>query len=279
MLVSILLSIFWALCSTVLVLPWFWKSLINRKTIVGNEKYRGINSGKNALVGFIAFQICFFVATFLISFLVYKEAGVTRTLIGAVVPIIAVIFFQMITMGMGWNENLKIKYLILCVIAGLFIIIASINTYTGYCLDIKGVEPENIEVEELPLTVTIGNTEQIIPDSTSIAYLFDVETAKGPMYANNKYVYVTTKPDGVVIVDENNAKMAKFFKTNYAFLDMRSKYPFSIIRNLGIIVTDDNVPYKKYAIVTKKTVVARPMLDEYVYQNMLTGEITEHQPN
>ena len=279
MLVSILLSIFWALCSTVLVLPWFWNSLINRKTIVGNEKYRGIDSGKKALMDFVGFQIVFFVVTFIVSFEAYKEACVPRTLFGAVFPILLVICFQMITINKGWNENTRIKNLILCIIAGSLIILTSVNTYTGYCLDIEGVETENTEAKELPITVTIGNTEQIIPNSVSIAYLFDVETAKGPMYTNSRYVYVTTEPDGIVIVDENNAKTAKFLKTDYTFLDMRSKYPFNIIRDLGIIVTDENVPYKKYAVVDKKAIVAKPVLDKYVYQNMLTGEITEQQPN
>ena len=56
--VIILLSIVWALCSTVFVLPWFWKSLIKRKTIVGNKEYRGIDEGKKSLRDFLS-DFCF----------------------------------------------------------------------------------------------------------------------------------------------------------------------------------------------------------------------------
>ena len=279
MLVSILLSVFWALCSTVLVLPWFWMSLVKRKTIVGNEKYRGINSGKKEKMNFIFSQMAFFVVTFIVSFEAYKEACVTRTVFGAIFPILIVICFQMITIGIGWNENRRVKYMTLCIIAGLLIIITSINTYTGYCLDIEGNEAENTKVEELPLTVTVDNIEQLVPSNDSIKYLFDVTSAEGPLYMGDKYVYITSSPDGIVIVDKANGKVANFFKTDYDFLQVRSEYPFNIIRKAGIIVTDDNIPYKRYAVVAKKAIIAKPVLEKYVYQNMLTGEVTEQQPN
>lgn len=279
MLVSILLSIFWALCSTVLVLPWFWKSLIKRKTIVGNAEYRGIDSGKKGMMNFVFSQIAFFVVTFIVSFEAYKEACVTRTVFGAIFPILVVICFQMITIGIGWNENRGVKYTTLCIIAGLLIIITSINTYTGYCLDIEGAETENTKVEELPLTVTVDNIEQLVPSNDSIKYLFDVTSAEGPLYMGDKYVYITSSPDGIVIVDKANGKVANFFKTDYDFLQVRSEYPFNIIRKAGIIVTDDNIPYKRYAVVAKKAIIAKPVLEKYVYQNMLTGEVTEQQPN
>lgn len=279
MLVSILLSIFWALCSTVLVLPWFWKSLIKRKTIVGNAEYRGIDSGKKGMMNFVFSQMAFFVVTFIVSYEAYKEACVTRTVFGAIFPILVVICFQMITIGIGWNENRGVKYTTLCIIAGLLIITTSINTYTGYCLDIEGDETENTKVEELPLTVTVDNIEQLVPSNDSIKYLFDVTSAEGPLYMGDKYVYITSSPNGIVIVDKANGKVANFFKTDYDFLQVRSKYPFNIIRKAGIIVTDDNIPYKRYAVVAKKAIIAKPVLDKYVYQNMLTGEVTEQQPN
>ena len=95
------------------------------------------------------------------------------------------------------------------------------------------------------------------------------------MYVGDKYVYITSSTDGIVIVDKANGKVANFFKTDYDFLQVRSVYPFNIIRRAGIIVTDDNIPYKKYAVVAKKSIIAKPVLDKYVYQNMLTGEVTE----
>lgn len=277
--VIILLSIVWALCSTVLVLPWFWKSLIKRKTIVGNKEYRGIDEGKKSLRDFILYQIFAFGVTFATSMTLYKDACVTFSLIGAVIPFCLVCVFQVITISIGWNDNVDLKSRIIGGAAVLLIIVSAINSYTGYCLDIEGVENENTEAKELPLTVTVDNIEQVVPSKESIKYLFDVDSASGPIYMGDKYVYITSLPDGIVIVQKDNAKVANFFKTNYTLLQVRSKYPFSIIRNLETIVTDDNIPYKKYAIVTKKSIIARPVLDKYVYQNMLTGEVTEQQPN
>lgn len=273
MLVSILLSIFWALCSTVLVLPWFWKSLIRRKTIVGNKEYRGIDEGKKNLRDFILYQIFAFGVTFFSSWTLYKDAGVTRTLIGAVVPFCLVCVFQVITMSIGWNNNVELKSRIIGVAAVLLIIVSAINSYTGYCLDVEGVEEES--AEELPLTVTVDNIEQLVPSNDSIKYLFDVTSVEGPLYMGDKYVYITSSPDGIVILDKANGKVANFFKTDYDFLQLRNEYPFNIIRKAGIVVTDDNIPYKRYAVVAKKSIIAKPVLDKYVYQNMLTGEVTE----
>lgn len=273
MLVSILLSIFWALCSTVLVLPWFWKSLIRRKTIVGNKEYRGIDEGKKNLRDFILYQIFAFGVTFFSSWTLYTDAGVTRTLIGAVVPFCLVCVFQVITMSIGWNNNVELKSRIIGVAAVLLIIVSAINSYTGYCLDVEGVEEES--AEELPLTVTVDNIEQLVPSNDSIKYLFDVTSVEGPLYMGDKYVYITSSPDGIVILDKANGKVANFFKTDYDFLQLRNEYPFNIIRKAGIVVTDDNIPYKRYAVVAKKSIIAKPVLDKYVYQNMLTGEVTE----
>lgn len=273
----ILLSIVWALCSTVFVLPWFWKSLIKRKTIVGNKEYRGIDEGKKSLRDFIFYQIFAFGVTFISSLMLYKDACVTFTLIGAVIPFCLVCVFQVITMSIGWNNNVELKSRIIGVAAVLLIIVSAINSYTGYCLDIKGVENESTEAEELPLTVTVDNIEQIVPSNESIKYLFDVTSVEGPLYVGDKYVYITSSPDGIVIVDKANGKVANFFKTDYDFLQLRNEYPFNIIRKAGIVVTDDNIPYKRYAVVAKKSIIAKPVLDKYVYQNMLTGEVTEAQ--
>lgn len=279
MLVSILLSIVWGICSTVLILPWFWKSLIKRKTIVGDKDNRGISEEKGKMLDFILTQVFFFGITCIVSLIMYTTVGVTRTLFGAVVPITFVLFCQMITVSIGWNEKRTQKYYILAGIAILFIVISSIYAYTGYSLDIKGIENESVEEKEFPITVVIGDTEQVIPSNDNIRDLFDVARIDGPTYVNNKYVYVTTSPEGVIIIDEYNAKVVKFLKTNYNFLEMRSKYPYNIIREMGIIITDENVPYKKYAVIAKKEIIARPVLEKYVYQNMLTGEITENEPN
>ena len=257
------------------MLPWFWKSLIRRKTIAGNKEYRGIDEGKKNLRDFILYQIFAFGVTFFSSWTLYKDAGVTRTLIGAVVPFCLVCVFQVITMSIGWNNKVELKSRIIGVAAVLLIIVSAINSYTGYCLDIKGVENESTEAEELPLTVTVDNIEQIVPSNESIKYLLDVTSVEGPLYVGDKYVYITSSPDGIVIVDKANGKVANFFKTDYDFLQLRNEYPFNIIRKAGIVVTDDNIPYKRYAVVAKKAIIAKPVLEKYVYQNMLTGEVTE----
>lgn len=208
----------------------------------------------------------------------YNDACVTFSLIGAVIPFCLVCVFQVITIFIGWNDNEEFKLRIIGAATVLFIIVSAVNSYTEYWLGIEEVENERTEAEELPLTATVDNIEQHVPSKESIKYLFNVDSASGSIYMVNKYLYITSSPDGIVIVQKNNGKVANFFKTNYTLLQVRTQYPFSIIRNLETIVTDDNIPYKKYVIVTKKYIIARPVLDKYVYQNMLTGEVAEQQP-
>lgn len=283
MLVPILLSLLWAICSTVLVLPWFWKGLIKRKTIIGNEEYRGFsNTEKNELRTSIIFQIVYACITFGVSLLFYLVMNVRYNFYGAIVPILLVLIFQCITIWLGWNSNQKLKSLIILAIALVCLFFSLTDVITSN-FDVIGLTKDN---EEIPIVVSTIEQEKeeektVLPSST-VAGLFKATSVSEPVYSNGKFVYIITgSPNGygIVIIDEKAGETARFIACNFKFqmsLNLREKYPFARVKELNVVVSDDNVPFGKYAILSKPNLFGAPVLEKYILQNMLTGDLTEY---
>lgn len=283
MLVPILLSLLWAICSTVLVLPWFWEGLIKRKTIIGNEEYRGFcNDKKNELRDSIILQIVFACITFGVSLLIYLVVNVRYNFYGAIGPILLVLVFQFITIRDGWNDKIKLKSCIILAIAlvCLFFSLADVITSS---FDVIGLTKDN---EEIPIVVSTIEQEKeeektVFPSST-VAGLFKATSVSGPVYSNGKFVYtITDSPNGygIVIIDEKAGETARFIACNFKFqmsLNLRNNYPFVRVKKLNVVVSEDNVPFGKYAILSKLNLFGAPVLEKYVLQNMLTGDFTEY---
>lgn len=281
MLVSILLSLLWAVFSTVLVLPWFWIGIIKRKTIIGNEEYRGFSDGKDLIYCIIA-QIVFACITFVVSLIVYLKVCVRYNFYGAILPIMLVLLFQFITLWMGWNCRQKIKSLIILAIA-IVCLFFSITDVVTSNFDVIGLTKEN---EEIPTVISIAEKEKeeekSVLSSSTVASLFKATDASGPIYSNGKFVYsIIGSPNGygIVVIDEQTDETARFIACNYRLemsQNIRQKYPFERIKVLNIVVSDDDEPFGKYAILSKTNIFGAPVLDKYALQNMITGDLTEY---
>ena len=279
MLVPILLSLLWSVCSTVLVLPWFWKGLIKRKTIIGNKEYRGFsNTEKNELKISIVFQIVFACITFFVSLLIYLAETVRYNFYGSIVPILLVLFFQSVTIWDGWNSKQKSKTFIVFVIA-LVCLFFSLTDLIQSNFDVIGLTKDN---EEIPIVVsTIEQTKTVLPSST-VAGLFRATNVSAPVYSSGKFIYTiigSPNGDGIVVIDEKAGETARFIACKFKFqmsLNFREKYPFARIRQLNIVISDDNVPFGKYAILDKPNLFGAPVLQKYILQNMLTGDFIEY---
>lgn len=281
MLVPILLSLFWAICSTVLIHPWFWKGLIKRKSLIGDENTRGFgNEEKNELRNSIILQIFFGCVTLIISLIIYLGVHVRYNFYGAIIPILLILLFQFINIYLGWNENQKTKSFIILAIA-VVCLFFSITDHITSLFDAVDIAKSN---EEVPIVVSTVEKEgkQEVFSSSSVASLFKATYASGPVYSNRKFVYtITNSPNGygIVIIDENAGETASFIACNFKFemsSDLRQKYPFARIKKLNVVISNDNIPFGKYAILSKPTMFGPPVLAKYALQNMLTGEINEY---
>lgn len=286
MLVPICLSLFWAICSTVLIQPWFWKGVVKRKTLVGDKKYRGFsNSEKNELRNSMILQIVFACVTFFISLMIYLGLYTRYNFYGSIVSILLVLLFQWITLNLGWNSNTKIKSFIILIIAVICLFFSVTELITSH---FKAIDFMNF-TDEVPIIVsTVEQNEtqkQIILPNSQIASLFNATNVYGPVYSNGKFVYtVSDSPHGygVVIVEQNSGETAKFVACNFKFetsLKLRQKYPFSQIREIDKVVSNDNTPFGMYAILNKPNIFGAPVVEKYVLQNMLTGEFLEYTPD
>ena len=283
MLVPILLSLLWAVCSTILVLPWFWKGLIKRKTIIGDKKNRGFsNVEKDELKTSIIYQIAFGCITFVVSLLIYLALNVRYNFYGAIVPILLVLLFQFHTIWDGWNCKRKLKSLIILAIA-LVCLFFSLTDLITSNFDVIGLKKDNEEIPIVVSTIEEGKKEEkIVFPSSKVASLFRATNVSGPVYSNGKFVYtITGSPNGygIVIIDEEAGETARFIACNFKFrmsLNLREKYPFARVKELNVVISNDNVPFGKYAILSKPNLFGAPVLEKYVLQNMLTGDFTEY---
>ncbi|MCI8272810.1 MAG: hypothetical protein HFJ55_01850 [Clostridia bacterium] len=283
MLVPILLSLLWAICSTVLVLPWFWHGLIKRKTIIGDEKYRGVrNTEKNELKSAIILQIVYACISLAISLFMYLVIIVRHNFYGSIISILFVLLFQFFTMLEGWNSKRKEKSLIILAVAVVCLFFSLTDSITSN-FNVIGLSKAN---EEIPIFVSSieqeKEVEKTVLSGSTVAGLFKATGVSGPEYSNGKFVYTVTKSPngyGIVIIDEKAGETARFIACDFEFqmsLNLRERYPFARVKELNVVISDDNIPFGKYAILSKPNLFGAPVLEKYVLQNMLTGDFTEY---
>ena len=288
MLNCVILSMILGICSTSFVLPWFWISLITRRTIVSDGTHRGIKPGKNEKQYFLKKQLFCFIFVFIVSMLLFTVAGVRRTWTGAFIPICLIIIFNILRVWLYENnKNEKNKERILWGVLVVFVVVA----VTKLCIDYDMGILEQAKPKEFPISVSIQKDgKQIVPTCSTIEELFDVASASGPTYTNHKFVYevsgryVLSGSSGIVVIDERNADKAKLIecklnKHGIVPLKMRNLYPTDIILYQDIQVSDDDVPYEKYWLVKGKNFFSKPTLQKYLLRKLETGEITEYLPD
>ncbi len=157
MLRVILLSLLWAICSTCLVRPWFWKGVIN-KTLVRNYEEKRIGfteSWKSEIVA----EIFVFTVIFMLSMAMYLVAGKRYTLSDSYIMIIICFLAQCL-----WLYQGKVRYgLFLSFAVILFILFEQDSIATS------NIQAPLNKVESIDLTV---ESTQIQQDERTIIKLF-----------------------------------------------------------------------------------------------------------
>jgi len=278
MLVPILLSLIWAICSTSVIQPWFWKNLCIRKTLEGEpNNIRGFRKGRSAdgltPKDLVIVQVIFSIFVFLISLLCYL-ANNWNWIFASFFPIICVLLLNIWYINWGYNKNKKLKSLIL-----LSIFIISFVPMIAYS-DVynKPVEPKILEAQ-------LSQIEERAPTISAygVKEVFKADSVSGPTYTNKKFVYVLSggvNGLGVAIVEPSNGETSIFIPCNYeqkdAPLVIRKRYPFEYINYKGVVVDNSNVPYWNYQLINS-SFFGENTLKDWVLQNAITGELTTYE--
>lgn len=266
MLRIILLSLVWALCSTCLVRPWFWKGVKHKDLF--NTDGKKIGFGNNNWKINLAIEIICFCVMFFASMLGYAVAG--ANLYGSFPLIMLCFLFQCF-----WSYQGKVRYTIMLTVAMISALLWIQDTCVGNKISI----PLN-RVASVPLPTSVVEEDKqvkLFVSSSEIKSLFKVDSATGPTYNNGKYIFTVSggvNGNGIVFIDEDNYSEANFIPCSYELdvKDIRSKYPTQRLKELYIAVSDDNTPYALFAVANKSWVLGTYNVNGYVMLNLITGE-------
>lgn len=266
MLRIILLSLVWALCSTCLVRPWFWKGVKHKDLF--NTDGKKIGFGNNNWKINLAIEIICFCVMFFASMLGYAVDG--ANLYGSFPLIMLCFLFQCF-----WSYQGKVRYTIMLTVAMISALLWIQDTCVGNKISI----PLN-RVASVPLPTSVVEEDKqvkLFVSSSEIKSLFKVDSATGPTYNNGKYIFTVSggvNGNGIVFIDEDNYSEANFIPCSYELdvKDIRSKYPTQRLKELYIAVSDDNTPYALFAVANKSWVLGTYNVNGYVMLNLITGE-------
>ncbi len=270
MLRIILLSLVWAICSTCLVRPWFWKGVKNKYLF--NDDVR-IGFSNELWKGYLALEIVCFVSVFILSMFIYAIAGFRQNLYGSF-PLIMVCFLLQCV----WENQGKVRYTVMLTIVVVSAILWIWDGIAGY--DIS-VPLNTIDSVQLTATQVDEDTEvKLFISSSKIQSLFKVDSASGPTYNNGKYIFTVSGGDngkGIVVIDKDNYTEANFLSCSYGLnvADVRSQYPTQKLKELYITISDDNVPYGLFAVADKNWLLGTYKVNGYIMLNLMTGESQE----
>lgn len=266
MLRIILLSLAWAICSTCLVRPWFWKGVIH-KDLFNDYKTKKIGFDYNWIMN-LSIEINCFVGVFIISIFLYAGFSVRQSLYGSFLLIMLCFLFQCL-----WSYQGKVRYTIMLTIVAISAILWIQDGIVGSMISI----PLN-KVDSAPLTISEVQEDNL--SASEIQSLFKVDPSSGPTYNNGKYIFTVSGGDngkGIVVIDKDNYTEANFIPCSYELnvRDVRSQYPTQKLLELYITISDDNVPYGLFAVADKSWLFGTYNVNRYLMLNLITGEIQE----
>lgn len=276
MLRIILLSLLWAVCSTFLVNPCFWKGLKEDYFVDYNDKE--FTFGQTWVEIRMHGTICFIVV-FGYSMFLYI-AGFRHNLTGSLICIAICFLLQLL---FSYNT----KKLNAIFIAGLVISVILLMQDVFVSMNIAS---PLLRIDSIQLTVEDNqNSTNARPYISlgEIQTLFNVNSASGPTYNNGKYIYAVTGGNngkGVVIIDKDDPSEARFIQCSREFeiMDIRFKYPDEKLQEIYITVSDDDLsnddlptPYGLFAVAEKSWFFGTYNVNGYILLNLVTGETQE----
>lgn len=264
MLRIIILSLFWALCSTCLIRPWFWKRIKNKNLF---DEYGKPSFEEND----IKFEIGYAIFVLVMSLVMYMGFSTRTNIYGSYLMII-LIFIKHLLYD---NQNKKVK-----VVCGIVILI-SIGLWIQDGIAGYIVSDPLKKIESVPIASADENgLVKPFFSSEDIKNLFQVETASGPTYNNGRYIFEVSdkSDDGVVVIDVDEYSVAKYIPCEYEFSlkEIRKYCPTEKIKETYITISDDNIPYGLFSIADKKWTGGYE-IEKYALFNLQTGEIQEYE--
>ena len=272
MLRVIMLSLVWAICSTCLVRPWFWKGVIN-KTLVKNKEEKRIGFTKNSKFELVA-EIAIFTFLFILSMLMYLGNSKRYTLSDSYIMIILCFLVQC-----SWDYQGKVRYCIFLSLAAVFIVL-----YVQDSIATSNIQAPLNKVESIDLTVESTQIQQdertiikLFVSADEIKNLFHANSVSGPTYNNGKYIFIVSGGSngyGVVIIDQKDYKKAKFIYCPHKFeiASIRPDYPTLKLKEMFVAVSDDNVPFGVFAVAEKEWFFGNYNVTQYLLFNLTSGE-------
>lgn len=271
MLRVIMLSLVWAICSTCLVRPWFWKGVIN-KTLVINYEEKRIGFTKSWKSEIVA-EIFAFTFIFMLSMAMYLVAGKRYTLSDSYIMIIICFLAQCL-----WSYQGKVRYgLFLSFALILFILFAQDSIATS------NIQTPLNKVESIYLTIESTQIQdentiiKLFVSADEIKNLFHANSVSGPTCNNGKYIFIVSGGSngyGVVIIDQRDYKKAKFISCPHKFeiVSIRPDYPTLKLKEVFVAISDDNVPYGVFAVAEKEWFFGNYNVTQYLLFNLTSGE-------
>ena len=271
MLRVILLSLLWAVCSTCLVRPWFWKGVKNKDLFNHNGEKIGFD---DSWKGNLAVEIVCFVGVFGLSMLLYLRGGCRQNLWGSFPMIILCFILQCL-----WSYQGKLRYIVFLSYAAIFAILWIQDGIVGSNINIPLNRVESVELSNALCVQEDDEDTQVklFVSASEIKSLFKVNSASGPTYNNGKYIFTVSggdTGDGVVLIDKNNYTKADFISCSYSLdvTSVRFQYPTQKLRALYVTISDDNVPYGLFAVADKNWFFGTYNVNAYLLINLTNGE-------
>ena len=271
MLRIILLSLVWAICSTCLVRPWFWKGV--KKKYLFNDYGARIGFDNDSWKSNLMAEIVCFVAIFVLSVFLYAVAGFRQSLYGSFLPIMLCFLSQCL-----WSYQGKVHDTIMLTFVGISAILWIQDSIVGKNISVPLNKVDSVQITT-PSTQKDAEVKLFV-SSSEIQSLFKVDSASGPTYNNGKYIFTVSGGDngkGIVIIDKDNYTEANFLSCSYELnvTELRSQYPTQKLKALYITISDDNTPYGLFAVADKSWILGAYNVNGYVMLNLLTGETQE----
>ena len=272
----IILSFVLAICSTCLIRPWFWKGIRENDILCDDERLK-IGFSELHFKRDVCVQIAFFIIFLFASLFAFFFLGARQNIYGISWIIACCLLCQNV-----WEYEGKAFRIVTLVLAAMFLFL-NIQDEVAFA---KTKIPIS-EMYELPIASISTDepyTVKAFVTKEDIINLYNkIKKVNSPTYNNGKYIYEVEGSigKGIVIIDSRNHSVAQFIPYEYDIdiEKLRKYYPFDNITKLYIAVSDENIPYKVFALSNKTWLLGHYEVSSYILANCVTGEIISYSEN
>lgn len=270
MLRIILLSLFWAVCSTCLVRPWFWKG-VKEKDLYNHSEKTGFSYSWDELY----IEVVCFIVVFLVSIFCYLLLGCRLSLLGSLPMIILCLICQSL-----WDYQGAVCYNLYLFFIVFFAFLWMQDGITSLNATIPLNNVESIDLSTLSISKDEeGNQVKSFVSADDVKSLFNINYASGPTYNNGKRIFAVTggRTGNAIVVVDKNCTRAELIPCAYSLsvASIRAIYPTLNLKPMYVSVSDQNVPYGLFAVAKKNWLFGSYKVNSFLLVNLISGEGNE----